>query len=405
VHDVLYENLRFYPMTAGAKADGGATDPAASPAAAAGSCFAVTDGRFSAVGEPVSAARRIDLGGRAVLPGFVDCHTHLVYAGDRRVEHARRRAGASYEEIAAAGGGILSTVRAVRAASEDELVDQSLPRAEALLREGVTTLEIKSGYGLDLETELKMLRAARRLGTLLPLTVRTTFLGAHTVPAGRTRADYLAEVVDVMLPAVVTEGLADAVDIFVESIAFGLDDLRALAAAAARQGLPLRVHAEQLSSQGATALAAELGALSCDHLEYASPADVAAMAAAGTVAVLLPGAYYFLRERRPPPVAELRSAGVPMAVASDVNPGSSPIVSLLANLHMAGVLFGLGPAEALAGVTRHAAQALGLGADRGRIEPGLRADFTVWDFDDPSLLLYQLGGLAPAQVYIGGHRL
>jgi imidazolonepropionase len=402
VHDVLFDNLRFYPMTAGPEADGGAADPAASPAAAAGTCFAVTDGRFSAVGETVPASRRVDLGGRAVLPGFIDCHTHLVYAGDRRVEHARRRAGASYEEIAAAGGGILSTVRAVRAASEDELVDESLPRAAALLREGVTTLEIKSGYGLDLESELKMLRAARRIGELLPLTVRTTFLGAHTVPAGRDRADYLAEVVDVMLPAVAAEGLADAVDIFVESIAFGLDDLRTLAAAASRQGLPLRVHAEQLSSQGATALAAELGALSCDHLEYASPADVAAMAAAGTVAVLLPGAYYFLREQRPPPVAELRSAGVPMAVASDVNPGSSPIVSLLTNLHMAGVLFGLGPAEALAGVTQHAAMALGLGEDRGRIAQGLRADFTVWDLDDPGVLLYQLGGVTPAQVYVGG---
>ena len=390
-------------MAAEARADGEAADPAASPPAAAGNCFAVTDGRFSAVGEPVPAARRVDLGGRVVLPGFVDCHTHLVYAGNRQKEQARRRAGASYEEIAAAGGGILSTVRAVRAASEDELVAESLPRAEALLREGVTTLEIKSGYGLDLESELKMLRAARRIGEQLPLTVRTTFLGAHAVPAGRTRSDYLAEVIDVMLPAVAAEGLADAVDIFVESIAFGLDDLRTLAGAAADRGLPLRVHAEQLSSQGATALAAELGALSCDHLEYASPADIAAMAAAGTVAVLLPGAYYFLREERPPPVAELRTAGVPMAIASDVNPGSSPIVSLLANLHMAGILFGLGPAEALAGVTSHAARALGLGEDRGRIEPGLGADFTVWDFDDPSLLLYQLGGLAPAQVYIGGN--
>jgi imidazolonepropionase len=297
---------------------------------------------------------------------------------------------------------ILSTVRAVRAASEDQLVEAALPRAQALLAEGVTTLEVKSGYGLDTANELKMLRAARRLGELLPLDVRTTFLGAHTVPAGRTRADYFEELLEQTLPAVAAEGLADAVDIFVESIAFDLDDLRALATAAATYGLPLRAHTEQLSARGGTALAAELGALSCDHLEYAEPADIAAMAAAGTVAVLLPGAFYFLRESRRPPVDALRAAGVPMAVASDVNPGSSPIVSLLTSLHMAGVFFGLSPLEGLAGITCHAARALGLGDDRGRIAPGLRADFTAWDLDDPALLAYQLGGLRPTGTYVGG---
>ncbi len=399
MHDVLFDNLKFYPMTPRA-------DPAASAdrdlQTGAGDCFAVTGGRFSAVGERVEAKHHVDLGGRSVLPGFVDCHTHLVYAGDRSHEHALRLAGASYEEIAAAGGGILSTVRAVRSASEDDLVASALPRARALLEEGVTTLEIKSGYGLDTANELKMLRAARRLGTLLPLDVRTTFLGAHAVPDGRTRADYVAELLAETLPAVAAEGLADAVDIFVEPIAFDLDDLRALAAAAAGHGLRLKAHTDQLSRQGGTALAAQLGALSCDHLEHAGSADVAAMAAAGTVAVLLPGAFYFLRERQRPPVDALRAAGVPMAVATDVNPGSSPIVSLLASLHMAGVFFGLSPAEGLAGITCHAARALGLADDRGRIAPGLRADFTAWDLDDPAILGYQLGGLRPACTYIGG---
>jgi imidazolonepropionase len=394
VHDVLFDNLRFYPMTSSA-ADGELSQ-------GPGTCFAVTDGRFSAVGEPVAARKRVDLGGRMVLPGFVDCHTHLVYAGDRNNEHALRRSGASYADIATAGGGILSTVRAVREASEDDLLAASLPRLEALLAEGVTTVEIKSGYGLDTRNELKMLRVARALGERLPVTIRTTFLGAHAIPVDRAPPDYMAEVIDEMLPAVAAEGLADAVDIFVESIAFGLDDLASLATTAADLGLPLRAHTDQLTRMGGTALAARLGALSCDHLEYANADDVEAMADAGTVAVLLPGAFYFLREKQLPPIERLRAAGVPMAVASDINPGSSPIVSLLANLHMSGVFFGLSAAEGLYGITRHAAAALGLGDDTGRIEPGLRADFTTWDLATPEALMFQMGGLKPTNTYVGG---
>jgi len=394
VHDVLFDNLRFYPMTS-SPADGDLTP-------GAGTCFAVTDGRYSAVGEAVAARRRVDLGGRVVLPGFVDCHTHLVYAGDRNDEHALRRAGASYADIAAAGGGILSSVRAVRETSEEDLLAASLPRLAALLAEGVTTVEIKSGYGLDTPNELKMLRVARALGEQLPVTVRTTFLGAHAVPADRKPQDYMAEVVGEMLPAVAAEGLADAVDIFVESFAFGLADLESLANAASDLGLPLRAHTDQLSRMGGTALAARLGALSCDHLEYAADEDVDAMASAGTIAVLLPGAFYFLREKQLPPIARLRATGVPMAIASDVNPGSSPIVSLLANLHMAGVFFGLSAAEGLYGITRHAAAALGIDDDAGSVAPGLRADFTTWDLETPDTLMFQLGGLKPADIYVGG---
>ena len=295
MHDVLYENVRLYPMEASAKQ-------------VAETRFAVRDGEFSAIGEDVEAARTVDLGGRVVLPGLVDCHTHLVYAGDRADEHALRLAGASYEEISRSGGGIAATVNAVRRASEQDLVDAALPRALALVREGVTTLEIKSGYGLDTDNELKMLRAIRALGERLPIRVSATFLGAHAVPPGSARKKYLRQVVEEMLPAVAADGLADAVDIFVESIAFELGDLRALADAAADYGMGLRVHAEQLSAMGASGLGARLGALSCDHLEYASNDDVAAMAENGTVAVLLPAAFYFLREQRPPPVDPFRRA-------------------------------------------------------------------------------------------------
>lgn len=365
-------------------------------------CFAVTEGRFSALGETVRARRRLDLEGRLVLPGLVDCHTHLVYAGDRSSEHAMRLQGASYREIARAGGGILATVKAVRAASEEELVETALPRARCLLREGVTTLEIKSGYGLDTPNELKMLRAIRRLGEQLPIRIRATFLGAHAVPPGRSRTDYLRELLDETLPAVAEAGLADAVDIYLEDIAFDLQDLESLAARSAELGLPLRAHSEQLSALGGTAAAARLGAISCDHLEYASADDVAAMAENDTVAVLLPGAFYFLRESRRPPVAALREAGVRMAVASDLNPGSSPIHSLLICAHMACTLFGLSALEAVQGITRCGAAAMGAGDSAGSIAVGRQADFTVWDLAAPEQLVYQLGGLYPDRVYVKG---
>lgn len=392
MHDVIYENLRLYPMVADTEWSGE-------------SCFAVSDGRFSAIGEDVAAAHRVDLGGATVLPGLVDCHTHLVYAGDRCSEHVLRLGGANYEEIARAGGGILSTVEAVRAAAESDLVDAALPRAHALMREGVTLLEIKSGYGLDLENELKLLKAIRRLGEQLPIRVRATFLGAHAVPRGRDRSGYVREVIDQMLPVVAAEGLADAVDIFVETIGFDLTDLRDLAEAAEKYGLPLRVHAEQLSAMGASGMAARLGATSCDHLEFAQPDDVAAMATHGSVAVLLPGAFYFLREKQRPPVEAFRKAGVRMAVASDMNPGSSPIASLLICMHMACTLFGLKASEALTAVTRHGAAAMGMERKAGSIDVGRPADFTVWNLPSPEHLIYQLGGVSPTAVYAGGNRL
>lgn len=388
--DILFENARLYPMADG---DVGADR------------FAVEDGSVVSVGETVAAKRRIDLRGRLVLPGFVDCHTHLVWAGDRADEFALRQSGATYAEIARAGGGILSTVKAVRAATEDDLVALALPRLRALAAEGVTTVEIKSGYGLDLDSELKMLRAVRRLGEAQPLRVRATFLGAHTVPRGREREEYLDEVIGRMLPAIAEEELADGVDIFVEDIAFTPDDMERLFSAARTLGLVLRAHTGQLSDNGATARACALGAVSCDHLEHADEAAVRAMATHGTVAVLLPGAWYCLRETQRPPVELLRRHGVPMAVASDANPGSSPVVSLLTALHMAGVFFGLTPAELLAGVTRHAARALGVGKTIGRLTPGMAADFSVWDLERPDLLAYQLGGLRPVAVYVDGEAL
>jgi imidazolonepropionase len=369
----------------------------------AAECFAVEDGHVLSVGEVVSAAEAVNLGGRLVLPGLTDCHTHLVWAGDRADEFARRLAGTSYAEIARAGGGILATVRAVRAASEDELVSLALPRLAALAAEGVTCVEIKSGYGLDFDTEIKMLRVIRRLGELQPLRVRTTFLGAHAVPAGRERGEYLEEIIGRMLPEIAAARLADAVDVFVEDFAFSVEDMRRLFTTARALGLAVRAHTGQLSDEGATAAACALGALSCDHLEYAGADAVEAMARHGTVAVLLPGAWYCLRETQHPPVALLREHGVPIALASDANPGSSPVVSLLTALHMGVVLFGLTPAEALAGVTRHAARALG--CELGALAPGMPADFGVWDIARPELLAYQLGGLRPEAVYVGGRRI
>jgi len=389
MYDLIVENARIYPLNG---------DIAVSPARS----FAVSDGRIVAFDTDGPTRARFDARDRIVLPGFVDCHTHALYAGDRLAEHVRKLGGATYEEISRAGGGIRSTVGAVRAASETTLVEQTLPRVRALMREGVTCLEIKSGYGLSLDAELKMLRAIRLLASRVPIRLVPTFLGAHAVPAEQPKAAYMDDVIDRMLPAVASEGLATLTDIFVERIAFDRDDLRRLAHSARALGLGLLAHTEQLSAQGGTALAAELGALACSHLEYCDERDVAALAAHGTVAVLLPGAFYFLRETRKPPVAQLRARGVPMAVATDLNPGTSPIASILAAMHMSCTLFGLTPAEALLGATRNAARALGLHAERGSLAEGLRADFTVWDLPQPEFLLYQLGGLAPEAVFVGG---
>ncbi len=371
---------------------------------ATGDGFAVKDGRFAEAEAGASAAKVLDAGGKLVLPGFIDCHTHAVYAGHRMAEHSMRLRGASYEDIARAGGGILSTVRCVRAASIEELVEASQPRLEALLREGVTTVEVKSGYGLSLEHELKMLRAIAELGDQLPLELVPTFLGAHAVPEHRSRDEYMTEVIDAMLPAVAEERLARAVDIFVESIGFEVADLRRLFIRAEELGLGLRAHTEQLSNCGAGRTAAQMGATSCDHLEYADAATIDAMAHSGTVAVLLPGAFYFLREQHRPPVDLMRQSGVAMAVATDLNPGSSPLASLLASMHMAATLFGLTPEEVLLGVTLYAARALGREEHIGSLEPGKLANFTVWDLPEPEFLVYQLGGLAPEAVYVKGRR-
>jgi imidazolonepropionase len=332
-----------------------------------------------------------DCGGALVTPGLVDCHTHLVYGGDRAQEFEQRLHGATYEEIARAGGGIASTVRATRAATEDELVRSTRKRLAQLMGEGVTTVEIKSGYGLSLEHEAKCLRAARTLGASAPVDVRTTFLGAHALPPEyANRADeYIDEVLH-MLVALHDQGLVDAVDVFCERIAFSVAQTERVFAAARAAGLPVKLHAEQLSDSGGAALAARHGALSCDHLEWLSEEGARAMAAAGTVAVLLPGAYYFLRETRVPPIDLLRRHGVPMAVSTDCNPGSSPCTSLLLMMNMACTLFRMTPEEALAGTTRNAALALGL-PDRGVLAAGKRADFVVWDADHPAALSYAFG--------------
>ena len=391
VYDLIINNARLYPMNG-----------YASPQSL--SCLAVTDGRISAIDEPGEARETVDADGACLLPGFIDCHTHAVYAGDRSEEHAARLGGASYEEIARSGGGILTTVRAVADASEQELYTSALPRLAALLAEGVTTIEIKSGYGLDTANELKMLRVIRRLGKTLPMNVSSTFLGAHTIPGNHSRESYMNLVVDEMLPAVAAENLADAVDIYIEKIAFTVADMERLFAAATGRGLKLRAHTEQLSNMGGGARAAELGALSCDHLEYLEEEGVQAMASAGNVAVLLPGAYYFLGESRLPPVENLRKHRVPIAVASDLNPGSSPINSLLTCMHMASSLFRLTPEEVLHGVTKNAARALGLADEVGSLDVGKRADFCLWDLSSPELLCYQLGGLKPLAVYKDGQR-
>ena len=331
--------------------------------------------------------------GALVTPGLIDCHTHLVYGGQRSNEFAMRLAGASYEEVARAGGGIVASVKATRESSEDELYEAAVPRLNALLNEGVCAIEIKSGYGLSLEHERKQLRVARRLSESFNVTVRTTFLGAHALPSEYTGRsdDYIQRVCQEMMPALASEGLVDAVDVFCETIGFSLAQTERVFQAAQTLGLPVKLHAEQLTDMGGSALAARYGALSCDHIEHLSAEGIAAMRHAGTVAVLLPGAYYTLRDTHLPPIAALRSAGVPMAVSTDHNPGTSPSLSLLLMINMACTLFKLTVPEAIAGVTRHAAQALGLGATHGRIALGCPANFVLWPLSDVSELAYWLG--------------
>jgi len=361
----------------------------------------VTAGRIAWVGPrsdlTADAERRsreiVDARGGWITPALVDCHTHLVWGGSRVDEFEARLAGATYEEIARRGGGILSTVRATREATEEALCTAAVARLDNLRAEGVTVVEVKSGYGLDTATELKMLRVARSLAAVRPVTVRTTFLGAHALPPEHADAPdaYVDLVCDEMLPAVAAEGLADAVDAFCERIAFSPEQVERIFARARQLGLPVKLHAEQLSDSHGAALAASFGALSADHLEWVSDDGVAAMAAAGTVAVLLPGAFYALGETRRPPVESFRRHRVPMAVATDCNPGSSPVVSLLLMLSMGCTLFGLTPEEALAGVTRHAAHALGLADERGTLEADKAADLVIWDVDRPAELAYMIG--------------
>lgn len=351
-----------------------------------------------------SALHSIDCAGALVTPALIDCHTHLVFAGDRAGEFEQRLNGASYEDIARAGGGIASSVRATRAASEDDLLALALPRARALMRDGVATLEIKSGYGLDRETELRMLRVARRLGQVLGITVKTTFLAAHALPPEYTgRADdYIRFICDELLPAAAAEGLVDAVDAFCERIAFSPEQTTRVFARARALGLPVKLHADQLSDSGGGALAAQFDGLSADHVEYTSDASVRAMAERGTVAVLLPGAFLCLRETKLPPIDSFRAHRVPMAVATDANPGTSPLLSLRLAMALACIQFRLTPEEALRGATCHAAQALGLAQDRGRLEPGLRADLAIWDVGQPAELCYWLGGNLLRQLVVNG---
>jgi len=334
------------------------------------------------------------LDGAWVTPGLIDCHTHLVYAGNRVSEYEMRLNGASYEEVARAGGGIVSTVKGVRAAEEHELYEQSRPRLQEMLAHGVTTVEIKSGYGLDVQNELKMLKVIRRLGEELPVSVHATFLGAHAVPVEfKGRADeYIDLIVQEMLPAVAAENLAETVDAFCETIGFSLDQTEKVFKAAKKHGLAVKLHAEQLSDLKGAVLAAQYDALSVDHLEYLDPSDAKILADKNCVAVLLPGAFYFLRETQLPPVKQLREAGVSIAISTDCNPGSSPSLSLPLMMNMACTLFGLTPLEALRGVTINAAQALGLKEKLGSLEIGKLADFVVWDIDSPAELSYRIGG-------------
>jgi len=356
---------------------------------------AARDGRIVFAGSSANmpdAPTIIDCGGRLLTPGLIDCHTHIVHAGNRANEWRMRLEGATYEQVAKAGGGIVSTVKAVRAASEDDLVRQSLPRLDALIGEGVTTVEIKSGYGLDAVNEAKMLRAARRLGTERQVRVTCTHLGAHALPSGEKDADaYITDVVERQLPLAVSEHLVDAVDAFCEGIAFSPTQVRRVFEAARSMGFPVKLHAEQLSNLGGSKLAAEFGALSVDHIEYLDAEGIQALAHSGTVAVLLPGAFYFIKEKQKPPVEGLRAANVPMALATDCNPGTSPLTSLLLTMNMGCTLFGMTPREALLGITREAALALGFAQDCGTLSAGKWADLAIWDVAEPAELAYRIG--------------
>ena len=386
--DGVWEHLRPLPGAL----EGLETEPGALSLVVANGTIAWI-GACDAVPVVFATLPRFDGHGALLGPGLVDCHTHLVYGGQRANEFAMRLAGASYEDVARAGGGIVSSVRATREADEDTLFALAARRLEALLAEGVCAIEIKSGYGLALEHERKQLRVARRLGEAYGVTVRTTFLGAHALPpeyAGRSQ-DYIDLVCEQMLPALAAERLVDAVDVFCERIGFSLAETEQVFRAAQALGLPVKLHAEQLSDMGGAALAARYGALSCDHIEHLSPEGIAAMKAAGTVAVLLPGAYYTLRDTHLPPIDALREAGVPMAVSTDHNPGTSPALSLLLMANMACTLFRLTVPEALAGITRHAAQALGLQDTHGALSAGRPANFVLWDLDDAAELAYWFG--------------
>ncbi len=391
--DLLFTNVRLATMVDGY----GELQDAA---------LAVKDGRIAWLGarsDAPAARAEHDCGGMWMTPGLVDCHTHIVHAGNRSNEWEARLNGATYEDIARQGGGIMSTVRATRQADVEALLAQSLPRVAQLLSEGVTTLEIKSGYGLELAAEACMLRAARRVADRLPVRVATTFLGAHALPpefAGRPDA-YVDELCERMLPQLAEQGLVDAVDAFCERIGFTKAQTERVFGAARKLGLPVKLHAEQLSDQGGAELVARYGGLSADHLEHLTPEGIEAMARAGTVAVLLPGAYYFLRETMPPPVAALREAGVPMAVATDCNPGTSPLTSLLLAMNMACTLWRLTPQEALQGATIHAARALGLQNEIGTLEVEKVADLALWDIARPADLAYAMG-FNPCRAVVNG---
>ena len=390
--DHLWVNARLVTMTAGREEYGLIENGAIATAGASISWLGSMDALPPEIRDKTPDV--IDVNGQCITPGLIDCHTHLVFGGNRAREFELRLKGATYEELQKAGGGILSTVNATRKASEKELLAAARKRAGALKREGVTTIEIKSGYGLDVETELKMLRVARRLGEEAPqLDVKTTFLGAHALPPeyASDRRAYIQLVTDEMLPQVYLENLADAVDGFCETIAFSPEEIEHVFDRACELGLDVKLHADQLSDLNGAALAARYGALSADHLEYTSETGIDALARSGTVAVLLPGAFYTLKETQLPPVDLLRRYQVPVAIATDANPGSSPVLSLLLMLNMACTLFSLTPEEALTGVTRNAARALGLLEDRGTLEIGKRADFVIWDIAHPSELAYMIG--------------
>jgi imidazolonepropionase len=400
-YDTLWVNARLATMTAGGAPYGAIEDGA----------LAARDGAIAWVGARAdlpsgSASRTIDAGGRWITPGLIDPHTHLVFGGERVADFERRVAGESYVAAAGGGSGIAHTVALTRAAGEETLFASAARRLRTMIANGTTTVEIKSGYGLDVETELRMLRVARRLGRELGITVRTTYLGAHVVPpeySGRREA-YLDLVCDVMLPRVVREGLADAVDVFCDTIAFSPSETERVLAAAQRLGLAVKLHADQIADTGGAALAARYDALSADHVEHATVDGVAALSRAGTVAVLLPGAYYYLRETTMPPVAALRAHGVPIALATDCNPGTSPVLTLPTVLNLACVLFGLTPEEALVAVTRNAARALGLN-DRGELRAGARCDLALWNVASPPELCYWLGASLCAGVVVAGEPL